>query len=66
MPARYYVDRQGLLKSKRVDSKVNHAAIGSIKLSDDLRESTKVYLIEKTHINDNDAGQEIYQLYPEI
>ena len=25
-------------------------------MSDDLKGSTKVYLIQKTHINDNDAG----------
>jgi hypothetical protein len=56
----YYVDRQGQLKSKRVDSKVNHAAIGSIQMSDDLKGSTKVYLIQKTHINDNDAGGRRY------
>jgi len=48
------------LKSKRVDSKVNHAALGSIKMSDDLKGSTKVYLIQKTHINDNDAGGRRY------
>lgn len=56
----YYVDRQGQLKSKRVDSKVGHTGIASIKMPDDLKKSTKVYLIQKTHINDNDAGGRRY------
>jgi hypothetical protein len=56
----YYVDPQGQLKSKRVDSKVGHAGIASIKMPDDLKGSTKTYLIQKTHINDNDAGGRRY------
>ena len=48
------------MKSKRVDSKVGHAGIASIKMPDDLKGSTKVYLIQKTHINDNDAGGRRY------
>lgn len=57
---RYYVDQQGQLKSKRVDSKMGRAGIASIKMPDDLNGSTKVYLIQKTHINDNDAGGRRY------
>jgi hypothetical protein len=56
----YYVDRQRQLKSERVDSKVSHAGIASIKMPDELKGSTKVYLIQKTHTNDNDAGGRRY------
>jgi hypothetical protein len=44
------------LKSTRVDSEVNRASMGSIQVPDDVKSSSKRYLIQKTQINDNDAG----------
>jgi hypothetical protein len=56
----YYIDRQGQLGSERADTKVSRAEIGSISLPSALKGSKGVYLIEKTAINDNDAGGRRY------
>jgi hypothetical protein len=56
----YYVNGGGELKSTRVDSEVNRASMGSIQVPDDVKSSSKRYLIQKTQINDNDAGGRKY------
>jgi len=56
----YYVDQQGQLQSKRADSKVSRSRIASISMPDEIKGSARVYLIQKTRINDNDAGGRRY------
>ena len=56
----YYVNGEGELKSARVDSEVNRPGMASIQVPDDVKNSSKRYLIQKTQINDNDAGGRKY------
>ena len=56
----YYVDNQGQVKSIRVDSEVGRNAMGSIPVSDEAKGSSKAVLVQKTQINDNDAGGRRY------
>ena len=56
----YYVNGEGELKSARVDSEVNWPGMASIQVPDDVKNSSKRYLIQKTQINDNDAGGRKY------
>ncbi len=56
----YYVTGEGDLKSVRVDSEVNRPGMGSIQVSGEVKNSSKRYLIQKTQINDNDAGGRKY------
>jgi hypothetical protein len=56
----YYVDKQGALESERSNSEVGRPAMASIQIPDDIKGSTKLILIQKTQINDNDAGGRRY------
>jgi hypothetical protein len=56
----YYVDKQGNVKSIRVDSEVERNGMGSIQVPDEAKGSSKAFLIQKTQINDNDAGGRRY------
>jgi hypothetical protein len=56
----YYVDKQGELKSERSDSEASRSAVGSIQVPEDIKGHGKVVLIQKTQINDNDAGGRRY------
>jgi hypothetical protein len=56
----YYVNESGELKSARTDSKVNRSAINSIQPPDEVKQSGRRYLIQKTQLNDNDAGGRRY------
>jgi hypothetical protein len=56
----YYVNEAGELKSARTDSKVNRSAINSIQPPDEVKQSDRRYLIQKTQLNDNDAGGRRY------
>jgi hypothetical protein len=56
----YYVDKQGELKSARADSELSRPAMGSIQVPEEVKGSPRFYLIQKTQINDNDAGGRKY------
>ena len=56
----YYVDEAGELKSVRTDSKVSRSGMGSIQQPDEVKQSGRRYLIQKTQLNDNDAGGRRY------
>jgi len=56
----YYVEGDGQLRSDRSDSKAGRVAMSSIEVPDDIKESTQRYLIQKTQLNDNDAGGRRY------
>jgi hypothetical protein len=62
----YYVNGKGEFKSTRVDSEGNRASIGSIQVPDDVKSSSKRYLIQKTQVHDNDAGGRKYSLLEKI
>jgi len=56
----YCVDKQGKVKSIRIDSEVERNGMGSIQVPDEAKGSGKAFLIQKTQINDNDAGGRKY------
>jgi hypothetical protein len=56
----YYVNGEGDLKFVRVDSEVDRPGIGSIQVPGEVKSSSKRYLIQKSQINDNDAGGRRY------
>lgn len=56
----YYVNGEGELKSVRADSEVNRPSMGSIQVPDEVKNSATRTLIQKTQINDNDAGGRKY------
>jgi len=56
----YYTDGEGQLKSARADSEVSRPGMSSIPVPDEARGSAKQYLIQKTQLNDNDAGGRRY------
>jgi hypothetical protein len=56
----YYVDKQGQLQSERSDSEVGRSAMASIQVPEDIKGNAKLILIQKTQINDNDAGGRRY------
>ena len=56
----YYVDEAGELKSVRTDSKVSRSGMDSIQQPDEVKQSVRRYLIQKTQFNDNDAGGRRY------
>jgi hypothetical protein len=56
----YSVDGKGEVKSTRADSEVARPGMGSIAVPDDIKNSGKYYLIQKTQINDNDAAGRQY------
>ena len=55
----YYVDNQGKLKSIPVGSDLERNAMGSIQVPNEAKGS-KALLIQKTQLNDNDAGGRRY------
>ncbi len=56
----YSVGTNGDVASARVDSEVGRSAMGSIAKPDEMKASAKAFLIQKTQINDNDAGARKY------
>jgi len=56
----YSVGSNGDVTSARVDSEVGRSAMGSIARPDEMKASAKAFLIQKTQINDNDAGARKY------
>jgi len=56
----YYVTDGGEVKSVRVSSEVGRSGMASIAMPDEVKNSSKHYLIQKTQINDNDAGGRKY------
>jgi hypothetical protein len=52
----YYVTADGKVKSVRASSEVARSGMASIPLPEEASSSSRHYLIQKTHINDNDAG----------
>jgi len=56
----YYIDSGGQLKSSRVKSEASRPAMDSIGAPPEVKNGAKSFLIEKIHINDNDAGGRRY------
>jgi len=56
----YYVDGKGQLRSLPAKSKVSRPGMSSIEAPDELEGSVRRYLIQKTQLNDNDAGGRRY------
>ena len=56
----YYADNQGGLKSVRVDSEVSRPTMASIQVPEEVKGGSRHLLIQKTQINDNDAGGRKY------
>ncbi len=56
----YYVTDSGETKSVRASSEVARSGMASIAMPDEVKASPKHYLIQKTQINDNDAGGRRY------
>ena len=56
----YYVDPGGQLKSSRSDSATSRSGITSIEAPAEAKASSKSFLIQKTQVNDNDAGGRRY------
>jgi hypothetical protein len=56
----YYVNEDGVLKSIPTDSKVGRPDIGSIQVPEEIKSGVRYYLIQKTQLNDNDAGGRRY------
>jgi hypothetical protein len=56
----YYVDPSGKVKTIRVDSEASRSAMASVATPPEVKNSAKSFLIQKIHINDNDAGGRRY------
>jgi len=56
----YYVDGEGQLRSRHVEATVSRPGMSSIQAPDEVQGSAKRYLIQKTQLNDNDAGGRRY------
>jgi hypothetical protein len=56
----YYVDGEDQLRSRRAQATVSRSGMSSIQAPDDVARSAKRYLIQKTQLNDNDAGGRRY------
>jgi hypothetical protein len=56
----YYVTADGKVKSDKVDSEAGRSGMGSIAMPDEVKNNPKHFLIQKTQINDNDAGGRRY------
>jgi len=56
----YYVNSQGELKSKRSDSELGRPRMESIQVPEEVKNNSKYFLIQKTQLNDNDAGGRKY------
>lgn len=56
----YYINDQGELKSKRDDSEVSRLKMESIQAPEEVKKNSRYVLIQKTQLNDNDAGGRKY------
>jgi hypothetical protein len=56
----YYVDDGNNLRSARVESEVSRVGMGFIQTSDEEKGSARKFLLQKTQLNDNDAGGRRY------
>jgi hypothetical protein len=56
----YYVDGQGNLQSVTSESEAPRSALQSVAVPDEARSHPPYYLIQKTQLNDNDAGGRRY------
>jgi len=56
----YAVDGSGKLQSEKVDSEASRSGIDGIPLPDDFKQTSRHFLLQKTQINDNDAGARRY------
>jgi hypothetical protein len=56
----YYVSGDDQLKTARADSEVGRPAMNSVPAPDEVAGSPRKYLIQKTQLNDNDAGGRRY------
>ena len=56
----YYVTDAGEVKSVRASSEVSRAGMASVAMPDEVKASPRHFLIQKTQINDNDAGGRRY------
>jgi hypothetical protein len=56
----YYVDGQGNLQSVTSESEAPRSALQSVAVPDEARSHLPYYLIQKTQLNDNDAGGRRY------
>ena len=56
----YYVNDKGELKSKRDDSELSRRKMESIQAPEEVKKNTRYVLIQKTQLNDNDAGGRRY------
>jgi hypothetical protein len=56
----YAVDANGKLQAEKVDSEAVRSGIDGIPLPDDLKQTSRHFLLQKTQANDNDAGARRY------
>lgn len=56
----YYINDQGELKSKRDDAEISRLKMESIQIPEEVKKSSRYVLIQKTQLNDNDAGGRKY------
>jgi hypothetical protein len=56
----YYVNDKGELKTKRDDAEVSRIKMASIQLPEEVKKNARYVLIQKTQLNDNDAGGRRY------
>jgi hypothetical protein len=56
----YYVDGEGQLRSRHIEAKVSRPGMSSIQAPDEVKGSATRYLIQKTQLNDSDAGGRRY------
>jgi hypothetical protein len=56
----YYVNPAGELKTTKSDSEASRTRMDTIGMPDEVKGSTRHFLLQKTHLNDNDAGGRRY------
>jgi len=56
----YYVNDKGELKTKRDDSEVSRVKMDSIQVPEEVKKNSRYVLLQKTQLNDNDAGGRRY------
>jgi len=56
----YYVDENSQLKTEKSDSEVARPGMDNIQLPDDIRSTSRRFLLQKSQMNDNDAGGRRY------
>ena len=54
------MDGEGQLRSRHIEAKVSRLGMSSIQAPDEVKGSATRYLIQKTQLNDNDAGGRRY------